>query len=806
MKSIIIFSLISLLMYENLLAQNGWFQIQTGTNVDIKSIKFVNSQTGFFCSESGKIFKTTDGGFSWQMKYDNANTPLRSLFFINENTGWAGGGRYSFDLSNLFVLKTINGGESWTTVYNFGNFYYTISNLYFLNDQTGFATSFGGTGSGSVGLFLKTTNGGSNWTWLNTSGTSYGSIQFFNDQTGFITGKLSNDTGGDTGYIFKTTNSGINWNVSYQKESSIFNSISFPTAEKGFVSGTINNNRPVILSSTDIGNSWEVDSSFSGFSLYETAFPSANTGYVISSNSIFKTSNSGSNWSQQNVTFNTFNSLYFLNDNTGWIGGNNGMVFKTYTGGEILPLDTVSPKYFPLKVGNTYTYLRTEFPNYQYRYRAAITKDTIINLKKYFYAHNFHLIQSGWVRIDSLSGNLYRYIDHSNCIGVEELIDSLASHKNDTAFGCSGFTKFCFEDTTTILFNDYETNQKKFAEIGIIPHAKYYAKGIGLTGGSVTEPPPYPVNYNLLGCVVDGVVYGDTNLVVTYSVSGFVRNAYTFNYFNSGFVKAVKYDREGDSIITLAVTNINPDGSFTLDGIPNDSVDIMAYQDDQLDFVPTYYPSTIFWEQATTLYINTNFTNLNIFAYPVTGYSGNSYNLSGHVYKNATETNPLKDAYLYVKNGNNFYNADASQAEGTFGMSNIPPGTHNIIVNRPGYYTVTRNINVNDNIDTLKFYLDRLSSVTTISQNIPSEFMLHQNYPNPFNPKTSMRFDVSKKGIVEFRIYDISGKHLFTAGKNIYNPGSYNLELDMNQFSSGIYFVRLIAEDFLQSRKIVLLK
>ena len=93
----------------------------------------------------------------------------------------------------------------------------------------------------------------------------------------------------------------------------------------------------------------------------------------------------------------------------------------------------------------------------------------------------------------------------------------------------------------------------------------------------------------------------------------------------------------------------------------------------------------------------------------------------------------------------------------------------------------------------------------------PSEFSLSQNYPNPFNPATSIKFVLSKSGEVKIEVFNILGQRVRTLVDQHLKPGHMVVDWDGKddggeEVSSGIYFYRLKAGDFTQTRKMVLLK
>ena len=93
----------------------------------------------------------------------------------------------------------------------------------------------------------------------------------------------------------------------------------------------------------------------------------------------------------------------------------------------------------------------------------------------------------------------------------------------------------------------------------------------------------------------------------------------------------------------------------------------------------------------------------------------------------------------------------------------------------------------------------------------PKNYMLKQNYPNPFNHSTSIVYDIHKESIVNIIIYDLMGKEVRTLINKYQSIGRHNVlwngKDDLDQLvSGGIYFYKLQAGDFVQTRKMVLLK
>jgi hypothetical protein len=86
------------------------------------------------------------------------------------------------------------------------------------------------------------------------------------------------------------------------------------------------------------------------------------------------------------------------------------------------------------------------------------------------------------------------------------------------------------------------------------------------------------------------------------------------------------------------------------------------------------------------------------------------------------------------------------------------------------------------------------------------KFELEQNYPNPFNPVTSIQYAVSSRQFVTLKVYDILGNEIATLVNEEKQPGIYEVEFDATDFTSGIYFYQLKAGNYLETRKMVMLK
>ena len=87
-----------------------------------------------------------------------------------------------------------------------------------------------------------------------------------------------------------------------------------------------------------------------------------------------------------------------------------------------------------------------------------------------------------------------------------------------------------------------------------------------------------------------------------------------------------------------------------------------------------------------------------------------------------------------------------------------------------------------------------------------NDFHLHQNYPNPFNPTTRIQYSIGRKQKVLIKIYDLLGKEIAILVDEEKPAGAYDVEFDASKLSSGIYFYQLQAGDFIETKKMILMR
>lgn len=88
----------------------------------------------------------------------------------------------------------------------------------------------------------------------------------------------------------------------------------------------------------------------------------------------------------------------------------------------------------------------------------------------------------------------------------------------------------------------------------------------------------------------------------------------------------------------------------------------------------------------------------------------------------------------------------------------------------------------------------------------PRDFRLFQNYPNPFNPLTTISYNVPKESHVVLKVYNVLGEEVATLRDAEQRAGSYVVLLDATNLANGVYFYRLQAGRYVESKKLVILR
>ncbi len=277
----------------------GWTKVSTGSTATFNDIFFVDNSYGFACGASG-IYRSSDGGVNWSHLISTASpvniaaaNSSRACFIDNSEKiylttngttiqeaavhftpdsiptfkdAFFSSNTVCYASSSKYIWKSLDGGLSFDSIYNFHEPSDANNLLYFVNDLTGWINR--------QGKIFKTTDGGHNWT-LQFSGSPGIAINFINSGIGFISANY---------LIYKTIDGGDHFTP--------INNITYYSADICFVNST--------------------------------------TGFVSSDNHIYKTTDGGNTWAQIIAVGSpqTFVEIHFTDANHGWACGTNGLLLR----------------------------------------------------------------------------------------------------------------------------------------------------------------------------------------------------------------------------------------------------------------------------------------------------------------------------------------------------------------------------------------------------------------------------------------------------------------------------------------------
>lgn len=110
------------------------------------------------------------------------------------------------------------------------------------------------------------------------------------------------------------------------------------------------------------------------------------------------------------------------------------------------------------------------------------------------------------------------------------------------------------------------------------------------------------------------------------------------------------------------------------------------------------------------------------------------------------------------------------------------------------------------NISAAKYNDASLTTITNTETGVPSDYRLTQNYPNPFNPSTNIKFDVKEPAFVKIAVYNILGKELFVPVNEYLRGGTYEVSLQLSNLPSGLYYYKMSAGSFTDTKKMMMIK
>jgi photosystem II stability/assembly factor-like uncharacterized protein len=746
----------------------SWINQNSPIPSELEAVQFANADTGWIAVRINKVLRTFNGGDDWETIELNTGHHLFSLCFIGTQTGWICG-------SNGSVFKTIDGGLTWQLKNS--NTSNHLRSIYFANSSFGYA-------SGDNGTIIKTTDGGESWQVLNGQTTDIlFDIDFIDENNGWIAGGYYGQ-----GTILKTSDAGQSWSQFFIPDTAGFASIDFINSSIG-IAGNYNGK---IYKSTNGGITWNIVlSDANSKSIRNVNAININKYYsfgvvgIAEDPLVLVTTNGGSNWIYKCRWFNLTHiySTFFVNENDGWLAGNyiwTGKIYRTTDGGETWLNQISAPD----------TYLRSIFFINQYIGWAAGENQIFKTVN---------------------SGNSWQTINIGITVGLRSI------YFVDEYYGWAvGYNNVIIKSTDA-----------------------------GLTWIRQNSPYIYPWSIYFLNRDV-GWVLGEYGNILQTTNGGdnwiSVSNVPNCNYNEMKFANDTTGFIVGDVGVILKTTNRGADWFQIQSNLSNDLKCIFIVNESNIYIAGenTYiYHSSNFgvsWTEQQSLkreysdifFINestgwaTGYWNFMLKTtsggfIPVALHNFNAKYIQNDVYLNwstATETNNQGFQIDRRKTQN-----ERSEEWQSIGFISGRGTT----TERQVYSFVDENLQAGKYQYRLK-QIDfdgsiEYSNTIEVEINQPTMFSLRQNYPNPFNPVTKISYTIptspslpllAKEWVgvrfVTLKVFDVLGEEVTTLVNEEKPAGSYEVDFDARNLASGIYYYQLRAGDFVETKKMILMK
>ncbi len=319
--------LVIIIVFASITASGQWTSLNSSTSLNLGVIKqtpsgalLVASSGEAFPPSSGIILKSDNEGATWYIVANNSKG-FSDIVFPSQNFGLA------IAKSRDTIFRSTDGGNTWQEQYSINSFGsgYGFPQVAFTDSLTGYAPGY------------KTSDGGNSWVLQNQTLNFFpyvpAGITFLNDSTGVVVGN------GYWGVNYKTTDRGVTWSaVIVPYFTWEIYSVYFPTASIGYCTSNKlqTAHETEILKTVDGGDTWTSIYTQSPFIYCPSVFcTDSNTCYAVgSSGTIMKTTDGGVTWgSQGSGTTQTLRKVFFTNADTGYIVGDSGTILKTTNGG-----------------------------------------------------------------------------------------------------------------------------------------------------------------------------------------------------------------------------------------------------------------------------------------------------------------------------------------------------------------------------------------------------------------------------------------------------------------------------------------
>lgn len=754
--------------------------------ITVIAIHPTNPQIVYAGCANGGVWKSTNFCQSWVSVFDNQNTSSVGALAIDPSNGeviYCGTGEAN-SLRSYYpgtgIYKSTNGGASWTSIgltgtYSFGNI-----SINPLNTQEIYTAAVGSLRRKNTerGVY-KSTNGGTSWTQSLYVSDSVGAIDVAvvpNNPTKVFAAMWERQRredyikyGGPMTALYVSTNSGASWSV-------VTGGFPSNDATLGRISMDICRTNPLVIyaltanadgysrglyKSTDGGTSWTlINSSVANSSSYawfnRICKVDPNNANIVYCGGLYieRSTNGGTSFSTAYSTHVDQHALCFAPSNSNYIvEGNDGGVDYSSNGGSSWSYSTSLP----------------------------VTQ---------FYAGDIDYLNPSTMFGGSQDNSIHRSTNNS-------LIWT-------TTTGGDGF--YCIVDYTNSQIV-YASNQHA-AIYRSTNGGNSFSSISGALPGSGSNVfnwmTPFVIDKNTPTTFYTGsyTIYKSTNSMGSWtSISPNLTNGHIQNF---GTITTIDVAKSNPNVIYAGTDDANVwvttngGGNWTKvnSGLPYRWVTRVTVHPDSANVC--YVTLSGYKVDSTGSHI-----------YRTTNYGSSWTSIKGNLPDapiNDVVINPYYYSTLYIATDVGVMvttNLGASWSLLGNGMPQAIP-CHDLTIHKPtgklvvwthgrsAYYTMT------------------LVGVTQQNNEVPEKYTLYQNYPNPFNPKSKIKYQIAKSQIqnrkVLLVIYNSLGQEIQTLVNDVQSAGTYEVEWDGTNYPSGIYFYRLTAGDFNDTKRMILIK
>ncbi len=764
---------------------SDWNPQNSGTTVTLKSVQFIDQNTGWICGTEGLILLTNDGGINWIESVSGTNETLNDLHFADYNTGYIVG-------NNETILKSNDGGINWV-IQQTGPLY-DLYSVDFVDSILGYAV--GGRDSSN---FLKTTDGGISWikrtlTLNYTTTPMLNCVEFIDSNTGWIgsEGQYLNHSGN----ISKTTDGGETWSsvminrpvspeeidLHNQEDNPLdtqrgIRSIWFKDSLNGFaVGGSLDGWWRSIYTTTDAGNSWQKKYGYSEQTgLLSVALTNSGYGIAVGYYGVmYRTTDNGSSWSQllsgvhSGYTGDWISSVFMQNENIGWAAGfRKGIwyypiIMKTTDGGKVWETNK-------------------EFNNSPDRTTSDIffiSED--IGWATFYNKGSYKTTDGGnsWFVTDNPGNEKY----FKNQDTGWSVYSPLGVFKSTS--GGNLWTQKSSVSSNSIYFSDLNNGFAVGYNGSIIKSTDGGENWAAKISGTIEELNKVHFYNNN-----NGICVGTNGIVLITTDGG--ENWTAMNTGSVSGLTSVIFTNPNTIWITGThgtILNSTDLGNswISYSGITSNNLSSVSFIDENSGWFAGSNGTIIKYENSSIVPVELISFSANL--------TGNEVQL---YWQTVTEINNYGFEIERKIDNAGWENIGFEKGQGTTTSNMVYSFTDK------GFKS---GLKFNYRLKQIDFDGEYEYSKEVEVNSVPIEFALSQNFPNPFNPSTKIRYQLPNGTKVVIKIYNILGSEVMELVNEQKEAGIYEVDFNASSLSSGTYIYKISADNFVQTKKMILLK